>query len=146
LLAARQELEKHQLLAERVTVASVSAGTGDSARFNVGELADALTAGELGRALRVLDGLKAEDTELPLVLWAVVRAVRARWSQQLGAGRAPPRAHPIHRQYGRLISRAVRADAMAKGRRAGDAWDEIALLACDLCGRPVLTLPAAHFA
>jgi hypothetical protein len=26
---------------------------------------------------------------------------------------------------------------MIKGRVAGDAWDELALLAADLCGQPV---------
>jgi hypothetical protein len=33
---------------------------------------------------------------------------------------------------------------MAKGRRPGDAWDEIALLACDLAGRAVLPLRYEH--
>jgi DNA polymerase-3 subunit delta len=141
LLAARQELEKLQLLGERATLASVLAGAGDSARFSVGELSDALTAGELSRALRVLDGLKAEDAELPLVLWAVVRALRTRWSRQAQSGVPPARAH---QQFRRLIARAVRADAMAKGRRPGNAWDEIALLACELSGRAALPFPAAQ--
>lgn len=141
LLAARQELEKLQLLGERAAVASVLAGAGDSARFSVGELSDALTAGELSRALRVLDGLKAEDAELPLVLWAVVRALRTRWARQAESGVPPARAH---QQFRRLIARAVRADAMAKGRRPGNAWDEIALLACELSGRAALPFPAAQ--
>ena len=35
-----------------------------------------------------------------------------------------------------LVARAARADAMAKGRMRGDAWDELALLAAELCGQP----------
>lgn len=144
LLAARQELEKLKLLAcDRVTAQQVLGGTGDSARFSIGELSDALTGGELGRALRVLDGLKAEDTELPLVLWAVCRALRARWASELESGSAPARARAVRTKYRGLIARTVRADAVAKGRRSGNAWDEIALIACDLAGRAVLPLPAS---
>ena len=41
-------------------------------------------------------------------------------------------------------ARAARADAMAKGRLRGDAWDELALLAADLCGnRALLAAPRA---
>lgn len=142
LLAARQELEKLKLLAsDRVTAERVLAAAGDSARFNVGELSDALASGELGRTLRVLAGLRSEDAELPLVLWAVARALRARWSRELESGLPPARASAIRAAYRGLIRRAVRADGMAKGRRRGDAWDEIALIACDLAGRPVLPLP-----
>ncbi len=145
LLAARQELEKLKLLAcERLTPERVLAAAGDSARFSVGELTDALTASELGRALRVLDGLRAEGVELPLVLWAVARALRTRWSRELESGLHPARARAIRTLYRGLIERAARADGMAKGRRPGDAWDEIALLACDLAGRAVLPLPSAH--
>ena len=147
LLAARGELEKLKLLAcERLTAEQVLAAAGDSARFSVGELSDALAARELGRALRVLDGLRAEDAELPLVLWAVVRALRTRWSRELESGLPPARARAIRAFYRRLVERALRADGMAKGRRSGDAWDEIALLACDLAGHAVLPLPPAHAA
>lgn len=145
LLAARQELEKLKLLAcERVTVERVLGTASDSARFSIGELSEALTAGELGRALRVLGGLRAEDAELPLVLWAVCRAVRARWSDELQSGPAAARARAGRARYRGIIARAVRADAMAKGRLRGDAWDEIALIACDLAGRAVLPQPAAR--
>lgn len=159
LLAAQQELEKLKLLAgrERVTAERVLAGTADSARFNVGELAEALLAGELVRALRVLDGLKSESVELPLVLWAMIKALRELWARHIGAGDAPPRgpgrpmsvsSGDVRRRAARLpfrqlVERAVRADGMAKGRLAGDAWDELSLLACDLCGRAALPLPAS---
>ncbi len=137
LLAAQQELEKLRLLAgrERVTAERVLASTADSARFNVGELSEALIQGELSRALRVLDGLKSEGVELPLVLWAAIKAMRELWARHTGAAAQVP--------FRRFVGRAVRADAMAKGRLRGDAWDELSLFACDLCGRAALPLPAS---
>lgn len=142
----RQPADREPLAgsAGRITAEQVLASAGDSARFSVGELSDALTAGELSRALRVLDGLHAEGAELPLVLWAVTRALRVRWSRQLEAGLPPAREHAIRRTFRRLVARAVRADGMAKGRRPGNAWDEIALLACELSGRAALPFPTAH--
>ena len=41
--------------------------------------------------------------------------------------------------FARLTARAGRADRMAKGLASGDPWDELALLAVELCG--VRTLP-----
>jgi DNA polymerase III subunit delta len=143
LLAAQQELEKLKLLfpGERLDVQRVLAGTADSARFDVGELSNALVAAELSRALRILDGLEQEGVELPLVLWAVTKAMHERWSRESAPAEA--RGARVRRRAARLAERAMRADAMAKGRLAGNAWHELALLACDLCGRSALPLVAA---
>ncbi len=159
LLAAQQELEKLKLLAgsERVTAERVLAGTADSARFGVGELSQALIAGEPSRALRVLDGLRSENAELPLALWAVIKAMHELWACHAGSADAPAGGtrrpamalssavvrRAAHLPYRRLAERAVRADSMAKGRLPGDAWDELALLACELCGRAALPLAAS---
>jgi DNA polymerase III subunit delta len=155
LLAARQELEKLRLTVPdgKISTQAVLASVGDSARFDVAELSDSLLEGDSARALRVLGGLRAEGVELPLVLWAFIKAVRDLWgvshagpgegtrswqrnaaALEKGKRRAPGLA------YGRLAARAERADRMAKGRLTGDAWDELALLAADLCGRPALPL------
>lgn len=143
LLAAQQELEKLRLLfpGERLDVQRVLAGTADSARFSVGELSNALLAGEPARALRVLQGLREEGVELPLVLWAVIKAMRERASRD-SAVTDRTGAHSRARAA-RLAARAVRADGMAKGRLAGNAWDEVALLAAEICGRTALPLVAA---
>ncbi len=126
LLAAQQELEKLKLLfgGKRLDVEHVLAGTADSARFNVGELSNALIAGQPARALRILQGLREEGVELPLVLWSVTKAMREGTSSA------------------RLVARAARADGMAKGRLPGNAWDEVALLAAEICGRTALPLLA----
>jgi len=135
LLAAYQELQKLQLLAprERIDAARVLAATSDNSRFNIGELTEALLEGEGRRALRVLNGLRAEGVELPLVLWAVVRALHTAWANSSGA------AEPVGVQFARLTGRALRADGMLKGRQSGDPWDELALLAADMCGTPAVS-------
>jgi DNA polymerase-3 subunit delta len=138
LLAAQQEIDKLALLLPRgssVGVAEVAASSADSARFDVFQLAEAVRGADCARALRILGGLQAEGAEPPFVLWALVRELRSLQAAAESGGRAlMPRA-PI----ARLIARAVRADRMAKGRLRGDSWDEMALLAVELCG--VRTLP-----
>ena len=149
LLAAHQELTKLTLLAPggRVTPDTVLASVADSARFDVFRLGEAVLGGETARALHVLAGLRAEGTEPTLVLWALSRALRDVWSAR-GGGK-PPAWQQRHRAaleqalrrasrlpFAALAVRAARADRMIKGRVAGDAWDELALLAADICGQP----------
>src|SRR5207237_843531 len=102
--------------------------------------------GEAARALRVLAGLRAEGTEPTLVLWALSRALRDVWSAR--GGDRPPASQQRHRAaleqalrrasrlpFAALALRAARVDRMIKGRVAGDAWDQLALLAADICGQ-----------
>ena len=149
LLAASQELAKLALLAAdgQVDAAAVLASSTDSSHFDVGELDRALTQADGTRALRVLAGLRAEEVELPLVLWAAVKALHAVLAAEAGTAAprggygfnsAPPRRRRMGAAPAALVARAARADAMAKGRMRGDAWDELALLAADLCGNRAL--------
>jgi DNA polymerase-3 subunit delta len=153
LLAAHQELEKLRLAAShgRISAADVLASVADSARFDTFKLAAALLEGDAPRALRILDGLRAEGVEPVLVLWAVVRAIRDLWGTldeppgPRGRGWSPQaaaldkgRARARRLDYRALTERAVRADRMVKGHTEGDAWDEMALLAAELCGRPAV--------
>ena len=149
LLAAHQELTQLALLAPegKVTPDTVLAGVADSARFDVFGLGEAVLKGEAARALRVLAGLRAEGTEPTLVLWALSRALRDVWSAR--GGERPPAWQQRHRAaleqalrrasrlpFAPLALRAARVDRMIKGRVVGDAWDELALLAADICGLP----------
>jgi DNA polymerase-3 subunit delta len=156
LLAAAQELAKLALLAVdgRVDAAAVLASSTDSSHFDVAELDRALTQADGSRALRVLAGLRAEEVELPLVLWAALKGLHAVLAAETGT--APPRggygfnsASPRRRRMGAppaaLVARAARADAMAKGRLRGDAWDELALLAAELCGTRALAAAPRAF-
>jgi DNA polymerase III subunit delta len=147
LLAAHQELAKLALLADgaRVTPEKVLASVADSARFDVFQLSEAVLSGAAARALRVLAGLRAEGTEPTLVLWALTRALHDAWGALAGTGGAQrgwqrqsaaleqARRRAPHIAFTDLTARAARADRVIKGRLAGNAWDELALLAKALC-------------
>jgi DNA polymerase-3 subunit delta len=142
LLAARQEIDKLAMLLPRgatVSVAEVAAGSADSARFDVFQLGEAVRSSDAARALRILGGLRAEGAEPVLVLWSLVRELRA---QQAGAP-SGARARAQGLPFARLAMRAGRADRMAKGLSAGDPWDELALLAVELTGLRSLPLVRA---
>lgn len=156
LLAAHQELEKLRLLAPsgQITADTILASVADSARFDVFQLGESVLAGDTERALRMLAGLRAEGVEATLVLWALTKAMRDLWA----CVAAPPGSRPkawgrqaaalekgarraSRLPYPSLTVRAGRADRMVKGRLLGDAWDEMALLAADICGRSPLRSP-----
>ena len=142
LLAAQQEIDKLALLlppGAAVSATEIAASSADSARFDVFQLSEAVRAMRPGRALRILAGLQAEGAEAPLVLWGLVRVLHdLQASSAAAAGRTGPRL-----SFARLAARAARADRMAKGLERGDAWDELALLAAELCGlRPLPWLRA----
>jgi DNA polymerase-3 subunit delta len=146
LLAARQEIDKLALLlpaGATVSAADVAASSADSARFDVFQLGTAVRAGDAARALRILSGLNSEGAEPVLVLWALVRELRARQGARQDLPPADGRAAPSPPRTGfaRLTARAARADRMAKGLMAGEAWDELALLAVELCGLKPLPWP-----
>src|SRR6185437_7457212 len=161
LLAAHQELEKLRLLAPPGAIGAdtVLASVADSARFDVFRLSEAVLEGEAGRALRVLAGLRSEGTEQTLVLWALTKALRDLWGAVSASGGRGPRPgwqrqtaaldKAVRRaprlSFRSLTLRAARADRMIKGRLQGDAWDEMALLAADICGRPAVPAPQSMF-
>jgi DNA polymerase-3 subunit delta len=132
LLAAQQEIEKLLLrfgAGARLGRDELAQVLGDSARFDVLRLTQAIAAADAARALRILASLRAEGDEPVRVLWWLVRALRSR----SGAPRSLPMA--------RLVARAARADRVAKGQAHGDAWDQLALLTAEMCGQRTLPLP-----
>jgi DNA polymerase-3 subunit delta len=140
LLAAQQELEKLGLLADGapISVDLVLRSVGDSARYDVFQLAEAAAAGDAARAFKVLLGLKSEGVEPTLILWALVRELRGMWqARERGRLRSQARgsgwnlaANPSPRALGRLqqlplaplLLQAGHADRVIKGIAAGDAW------------------------
>lgn len=137
-----------------LTAGAVRSSVADSARFDVSQLSEAVLDGGAARALRVLAGLRAEGTEPTLVLWALSRALHDVWNAWRGdaPGQArgwQRRSAALERALGRaprlpfaeLAVRAADADRMIKGRIAGDAWDELALLTAELCATPVPAAP-----
>jgi DNA polymerase-3 subunit delta len=143
LLAAQQELEKLGLLANGATIGVdlVLRSVGDSARYDVFQLAEAAAAGDAARALRVLLGLKSEGVEPTLILWALVRELRGMWqarerdrlhSAARGSGwnvAANPSARALARlkklPLAPLLLQASHTDRVIKGLSAGDAWSAL---------------------
>jgi DNA polymerase-3 subunit delta len=144
LLAAHQEIEKLCLLYDKgdLDAERVRAAVADSARYDIFKLADAALAGDLGRALRVLAGLRAEGLAIPQVLWPLVREIRglARVRWLLDEGMAPQaamaragvwrnRAGMVQRALARhdaahlraLARKAALVDRVAKGDVPGNA-------------------------
>lgn len=145
LLAAAQEVEKLALYADQglVTVDTITAAVGDSARFDVFALVDTALSGNAAAALRTLRGLRAEGTEAPVVLWALSRELRLLYScavpmengagidRLLDANRVFDRRKPLlkaalrrlgSRRLTGLIRRAAAADRAIKGAGDGDPW------------------------
>jgi DNA polymerase III subunit delta len=152
LLAAKQELEKLRLAApnQPIGVDLVLRSVGDSARYDVFQLAQSAAAGDAARALHVLLGLKAEGVEPSLILWALVRELRGLWqarererlrSNTRGSGwnlAASPSSQALARTarlpLARLMVQSSRVDRIIKGLAAGDAWSAITGLTCALAG------------
>jgi DNA polymerase-3 subunit delta len=152
LLAAQQEIDKLALLCPPGEIARevIERGVQDVARFDTHQWIEAIAAGDVWRARRVLDGLRAEGEPLPLVLWLAVNELRM-LSRQIGlttAGRAPfaGRAQGIEAMARRHTPRSIRAllmqaaniDRLIKGIGERDPWDALAELGCAMAGRPLL--------
>lgn len=145
LLAAQQEIEKLRLLCGEgpISVADVEAAVADSSRFDVYKLVDAAVAGDTARALRILDNVRAEGIEAPIVVWALTRELRVLvslaelvqtgadlsgalqrsgvWRSRQGIVRSCVSRHQAAGLY-QLMKTARRADAAAKGQAPGDPW------------------------
>lgn len=162
LLAAAQEIEKLKLLAEggQVTVETVQAAVADSARYDVFGLIDAALLGQPEHVLRMLDGLRGEGVEAPVILWAVAREVRqlANIAQQYAQGTPLDRAFsqarpPVWEKRKPLVSRALQRhdaqgwqrllmaaqgiDEQIKGQAEGDPWIGLSRLCLALSGRRI---------
>lgn len=149
LLACAQEVDKLALLCDdgTVTVARVQEAVGDSSRHTVFDLTDVLAEPE--RALRILDGLRAEGSETPVVLWGLTRELRmldALAAGNAGAVRVPPRKLAAMERLAlglgrdniaRALAMAARIDQMIKGMRPGDPWQGLAALVLRLGNRPL---------
>jgi len=152
LLAAKQELDKLALLAhgEAISEQLVMQSVGDSARYDVFQLAEAAAAGDAQRALRVLLSLKSEGAEPTLILWALVRELRGLWqarerdrqgSHTPGGGwnlAARPSPRALQRlskmPLAPLLRQAAQTDRIVKGVARGDAWTAIVELAARMSG------------
>jgi len=147
LLAADQELVKLGLThaGSVVDEAAIIAAVGDSARFDVFALSDAVLAGDAVRALRVLAGLKAEGAQPALVSWSLSREFGLLTQLTFAAAGGDlesafrqcgvwPRRQPLVKaalrrlgpaHWAALLMRSAQVDQLVKGVGTGSPWDAI---------------------
>jgi DNA polymerase III subunit delta len=114
LLAAHQEIQKLALLhpAGELSAEDIEAAVLDVARYDIAKFGEAVLAGQVARALRMLDGLQAEGEAAVLVQWTLAEDIRAlkRCRDAVDAGKPLPMALREARVWGakeRLFERAV---------------------------------------
>jgi DNA polymerase-3 subunit delta len=117
LLAAQQELLKLALLCPEgdVNLDAAQDAVLDVARYNIQQFSQALLAGDAVRAVKVLDGLQAEDEALPIILWQASDVLRT-------AARGGTRARLSDAQLAQLGSQLALLDGQFKGVATGNAW------------------------
>jgi len=152
LLAAAQEIEKLYILygSDAITKQDVEKAVADSARFDVFKLTDCILAGQMNRAAKVLNGLKAEGIAQPVVVWALSREIRMliNIKTAINQGQNKEQVLKNHRLWDKrkhLVSNAVtrmnskvlqkallkcaKADRQIKGREQGDCWETLMSIA-----------------
>lgn len=163
LLAAEQEMEKLVLLYGEGTISleQITEAVADSARFDIFALVDAALAGDAGRCLRMLNGVRAEGVEAILVLWALTREIRSLmamatvmeqgrsaeqvmaeyrvWANRKALVRQGLQRHN-RKRWEQILRRAARIDTVIKGA-AGNAWDELLQLLMLMAGRRLFRVP-----
>lgn len=145
LLAAKQELDKLQLLQSNVplTAEDILAAVSDSSRYDVFTLIDSILLGNPERSLKILDVLKQEGVEATIILWSISREIRLLHCVKAGLnqGISYDTLCSKHRVWGKkkqsfkqtamkqhdstlesLLKQSAEADQIIKGMQIGDAW------------------------
>ena len=162
LLAAHQEIQKLGLLypAGELAFEQVEAAVLNVARYDVFKLGEAMLAGQVARALRMLEGLRAEGEAAVLVHWTLAEDIRnlKRVKDAVSAGKPLPMALREVRVWGakeRLFERVVPllsdqaaahlleaaqvCDGLVKGLKHPDwplePWDGLKRLVLMVCER-----------
>jgi len=146
LLAAAQEIEKLYILygEKSISKQAVEDVVADSARFDVFKLTDSILAGRVSRAIKILNGLKAEGIAAPVIVWALAREARllVNIKIEISQGKNKEQVLKSNRLWdkrkqlvGAAISRmdmqqlektlllCSTADRQIKGREKGDCWE-----------------------
>ncbi|MFO0483542.1 MAG: DNA polymerase III subunit delta [bacterium] len=164
LSAANQEVEKLALSFEpgELSFEQVSGSVLDVSRFDLRALGAAMLDGDRTQLVRMIDGLRAEGSPLPLVTWTLAHELRALVGvhDALDAGRQKaaalreagvfgPRSDSIGRAASRIDARrarrALRAvgeiERASKGLGTRDPWQLITALCLGLSGMPKRPAP-----
>ncbi len=160
MLAAAQEIEKLHMLygSVPIDVDDVMKAVVDSARYDIFNLVDSALSGDVGRMVKMLDGLRAEGVEATLILWSMTREIRQliqmsgdlqqgmSIGQVLSRYRVWDKRKPFfnqalqrsnHNDWLAMLQHAARVDLCIKGLEAGNFWDELLQLALRIAGQQV---------
>ncbi|MFT5691825.1 MAG: DNA polymerase-3 subunit delta [Oceanicoccus sp.] len=160
LLAAVQEIEKLKLLApsDIIDVDTITNAVANSARYDIFGLTDRALEGDAQGSVRMLQGLRAEGTELPIILWALSKELRIllQCRAQLDQGNDIERALQNMRVWDKrkplikkaisrlnknnlrqLLSLATDVDRSIKGIKKGNSWDLLEQIVLMLAGTQV---------
>ena len=166
LLAIAQEIDKLAALRTGGPVGAEELGSlgADNAVYDVFRLTDAAFGGDAARAVKILDGLRAEGEDvIPMLGWMLNQldialrlssasdfASAARGEHTLWGDRprmfadALKRAGRGNAHWRRCLAECARIDRMAKGREVGDPWREMERLVVAIAQpRAAATLLAA---
>jgi DNA polymerase-3 subunit delta len=148
LLAAHQEIQKLALLLPEgeLSFDAVRDAVMNVARYDAGQLGEAVWSGDAARLVRMLEGLRAEGEAPPRIVWIMAEDIRAvaRVQDGLATGRSlsdlcrenrvwgEPRQTLMGRAARRMtrpalldaLSHVARIERVAKGVARGDVWDE----------------------
>jgi len=156
LLAASQEIEKLYILhgASNLSKQIVEDAVADNARFDVFKLTDSLLSGRANRSIKILNGLKAEDSPAPVILWALTREIRLLINIKSETNRGlnketvfkkmrvwDKRKHLINAALSRMkiddfqhaLILCSKADRQLKGQEAGDCWETLLSVCIFFC-------------
>jgi DNA polymerase-3 subunit delta len=140
LLAAHQEVRKLSLVAGEgaLTLEAVQEAVSNVARYDPNDAAEALLAGDLGRYVRVIEGLRGEGEAPPYLLFAVSSALFAlqrgervfNRRVQAAVEAAARRYTPAQLEQALVHTAAI--DRAIKGVGAGEPWQEFLALGLKL--------------
>ena len=159
LSAANQEVEKLALAFEpgKLSFDQVSSSVLDVSRFDLRVLGQAMLEGDRTQLVRMIDGLRAEGSPLPLVTWTLAQDLRRLVivHDALAAGRGRAQAFreagvfrdreaqiaaALNRIDARRARRALRAvsevDRASKGLGRRNAWELVTALCLGLSATP----------
>jgi len=147
LLACAQEIEKLLLVhgPGRIELEDIIESVANSSRFDIYKLVDGALQGDAVRTTRIVNGLRGEGIEPALVLWALSREIRAMsgmafemsqgtrgeqvlakhhvWEKRKPLVRAGLKRHSMA-QWQAMLDHCAGIDAMIKGGRPGNVWDQ----------------------
>lgn len=158
LLAAVQEIERLKLISEnqRIDVDDVVESVADSSRYDVFSLIDTALGGDAVRTHKIVQGLRAEGTEILYIVAMVARELRSleKMSTMVARGQSADAALKSGRVWQKrkaLVSGALRRhgpeachemqrklgqiDKMVKGLFPGDPWTELVNVTMHLAGK-----------